>query len=285
VADSVWSVTEIVNVEMARAWDGAEGEEWAANVASFERANHRFWVRLRALVPISEGERAIDVGCGNGASTCDLAQAAPAGSAVGIDLSRRMLANGRQRAAADGITNVQFVHGDAQAYPFAPGAATLATSSFGCMFFADPVAAFRNIGAGLAEGGRLALLAWRDMERNEWMSAVRGALGPELPPPPPSDVGPLSWVNADRVRGLLAAAGYTDIELTSIDDMADMGPDTDAAYTFLSSTGFVRGSLEQVGKDGREDRLARMRTVLEHRATPDGVLFPASAWLITARRA
>lgn len=278
-------MTEIVNVEMARAWDGSEGAEWAANVASFERANRRFWARLRELVPISAGERAIDVGCGNGASTCDLAQAAPAGSALGIDLSRRMLENGRKRAAAAGIANVQFVHGDAQAYPLEPAAATLATSSFGCMFFADPVAAFRNVGAGLADGGRLALLAWRDMERNEWMSAVRKAVVPELPPPPPSDVGPLSWANGDRVRRLLTAAGFAGVELTSLDDMTDMGADSDAAYAFLSRTGFVRGSLEQVGSEGREQRLARMRTVIERRATPDGVLFPASAWLVTARRA
>lgn len=283
-AATVCSVTDIVNVEMAQAWDGAEGAEWAAKVTSFERVNRRFWARLRAQVPISDQERAIDVGCGNGASTCDLAQAAPAGSALGIDLSRQMLENGRKRAAADRIANVQFVHGDAQVYPFEPGAATLATSSFGCMFFADPVAAFRNVGAGLADGGRLALLAWRDMARNEWMSAVREALAPELPPPPPSEVGPLSWVNADRVRGLLAGAGYADVELTSVDDMADMGPDADAAYAFLSSTGFVRGALEQVGNAGREERLARMRLVVERRATPDGVLFPASAWLVTARR-
>lgn len=278
-------MTDIANVEMAQAWDGAEGEEWATKVASFERANHRFWTRLREQVPISTGERSIDVGCGNGASTCDLAQAAPAGSALGIDLSRRMLENGRKRAAADEIANMQFVHGDAQVYPFEPGAATLATSSFGCMFFADPVAAFRNVGAGLADGGRLALLAWRDMARNEWMSAVRAAVAPELPPPPPAEVGPLSWVNPDRVRGLLAAAGYADVELTSVDDMADMGSDADAAYTFLSSTGFVRGALEQVGNEGRDERLARMRALLDGRATPDGVLFPASAWLITARRA
>lgn len=277
-------MTGIVNVEMARAWDGAEGEEWAAKAVSFERANRRFWERLRMQVPVSEAERAIDIGCGNGASTCDLALAAPSGSAIGIDLSQRMLENGRRRAAADEITNVQFVHGDAQAYPFEPGVATLATSSFGCMFFADPVAAFRNVAAALADGGRMALLAWRDMERNEWMSAVRAALVPELPPPPPAEIGPLSWVNPDRVRSLLAAAGYTDVELTSVDETVDMGPDVDAAYTFLSTTGFARGALEQVGNEGREERLARMRAVLEGRVTPEGVLFPASAWLVTAHR-
>ena len=270
---------------MANAWDGIEGDGWSENAATYERTTGRFWTRWRKLVHVASDERVIDIGCGNGVKTCDLAQAAPDGGALGIDLSRRMLENARKRAAASGITNAQFVHGDAQVYPFEAGGATLATSSFGCMFFTDPAAAFRNVGAGLTPDGRLALLAWRDFERNEWMSAVRAALVPELPPPPPASVGPLSWVDADRVRGLLSAAGYTDIELNSVDDTADMGADADAAYAFLKSGGFVRGALEQVGNERRDERLERMRTLLESHATPDGVLFPASAWLVTARRA
>ena len=63
-----------------------------------------------------------------------------------------------------------------------------------------------------------------------------------------------------------------------------MGADTDAAYEFLNSDGFVRGALEQVGDEGREERLARMRSLLDSHATPDGVLLPASAWLVTARK-
>lgn len=279
-AQNVCAVAEIVNVEMAQAWDGAEGVYWAEHAASYERNTRRLWARLREQVPIAEDERAIDIGCGNGAKTCDLAGAAPSGSAVGIDLSRPMLEIARRRASANGLTNVRFVHGDAQAYPFEPGAATLATSSFGCMFFADPVAAFRNIGSGLCRGGRLALLAWREYSRNEWMSAIREALAPELPPPAP--VGPRSWADPDHVRALLSAAGYVDVEFCAVDDMADLGADADAAYEFLNSDGFVRGALEQVGADHREERLARMRGVLESRATPEGVLIPASAWLVTA---
>jgi SAM-dependent methyltransferase len=275
------AVADIVNVEMAQAWDGAEGAYWADNAASYERTTRRLWRRLRELVPVADDERTIDIGCGNGAKTCDLARAAPSGSALGIDLSRPMLENARRRAAASGITNARFVHGDAQTYPFEPGGATLATSSFGCMFFADPVAAFRNIETGLSPGGRLALLAWRDLSRNEWMSAIREALAPDLPPPAP--VGPRSWGDPDRVRGVLSAAGYADIELTSVDDMADLGADADAAYEFLNSDGFVRGALEQVEAGRREEGLARMRGVLESHATADGVLLPASAWLVTAR--
>lgn len=114
-----------------------------------------------------------------------------------------------------------------------------------------------------------------------------GPRGPraELPPPPPATVGPLSWVHVDRVRSRLYAASYVDIELQSIDDIADMGADADSAYAFLKSGGFVRGALELVDNIGRDERLDRMRALLESRATPDGVLFPASAWLVTARRA
>jgi SAM-dependent methyltransferase len=276
-------VAEIVNADMARAWDGAEGAYWADKAASYERTTRRLWGRLRAQVPIAEDERAIDIGCGNGAKTCDLARAAPSGSALGIDLSRPMLENARRRAAATGLTNAQFVHGDAQVYPFEPGGATIATSSFGCMFFADPVAAFRNVGNGLSSGARLALLAWRDISRNEWLSAIRATLAPELPPPPSAPVGPRSWADPDRVRGLLSEAGYAEIEFTSVDDIVDLGADPDAAYAFLNSDGFVRGTLEEIGNDRRAERLARMRAVLESRATPDGVLLAASAWLVTAR--
>jgi SAM-dependent methyltransferase len=272
------------NVEMAEAWDGAEGAYWADNAASFARTTSRFWARLREQVPIAAGERAIDVGCGNGVSSCDLAQAAPDGGVLGIDLSQRMLENGRRRAAANGINNLQFVHGDAQVYPFEPAAATIVVSSFGCMFFADPVAAFRNLANGLTESGRLALLAWRAYERNEWVSAIRAAVAPELPPPPPG-VGPFAWADADRVRTVLADAGFTDIAFTSVDDTADMGADAEAAYAFMRSLGLVRGLLEQVGADGQEERLARLRAQLAEHATPSGVLFPASAWLITGRRA
>jgi SAM-dependent methyltransferase len=270
------------NVEMAEAWDGAEGAYWADNAPSFERTTGRFWARLREQVPVATDDRAIDIGCGNGASSCDLATAAPAGSVLGIDLSQRMLVNARQRATAKGISNVRFVHGDAQVYAFEPGAATLAVSSFGCMFFADPVAAFRNIGTGLAAEGRLALLAWREFERNLWVRSTRAALAPELPPPPPG-VGPFAWADADLVHTVLSDAAFADIAITSLDGMADMGADADAAYAFMSSLGFVRALLEQVGPDGRDERLARLRAELTNRVTPDGVLFPASAWLITAR--
>lgn len=81
------------------------------------------------------------------------------------------------------------------------------------MFFDDPVAAFTNVRHGLGAGGRLALLAWRELARNEWLTAIPAALacGRDLPLPPPDAPTPFSLADPDRVRPILTAAGYDDI--------------------------------------------------------------------------
>ena len=183
-----------VNLEMARAWDGPEGERWAKHAAGYERANARQWRRFLELVPIRAADRVLDIGCGNGRSTCDVAGLAPAGSATGLDLSSAMLAVARSRAAQLGLTNVRFERADAQVHPFDRAAVDLVVSAFGTMFFDDPVAAFGNLRGALVPDGRLAVLVWRDLALNEWVSAVRDALavGRQLPEPPRDAPGPFS---------------------------------------------------------------------------------------------
>jgi SAM-dependent methyltransferase len=275
--------TKIANTDMAKAWDGPEGASWSASVENYERATRRIWARFLSAVPVSADDRVLDVGCGNGKSTCDLAGAAA--TAVGIDLSAAMLGNGRQRAVSLGLANVTFVQGDAQVHPFAPGSCSLATSLFGSMFFADPVAAFANIGSALVPGGRLALLVWRELARNEWVTVFRTSLaaGRELPTPPPDAPGPFGLAAASRAESLLAAAGFAEVSFESIDEPADMGASADDAFAFMSSLGITRGLLEDLDEAARADGLDRLRAAISDHETPEGVLFPASAWLITAR--
>ncbi|MGH9286473.1 MAG: class I SAM-dependent methyltransferase, partial [Acidimicrobiales bacterium] len=181
-------VDSIANVEMAAAWDGEEGARWVEHAEKYERAGRRQWEWFLRGDFIAPGDRVLDIGCGTGRSTRDAARRAPAGSALGVDLSARMLERARQVAAAEGLTNVGFDHADAQVYPFPAGALDIAISSFGAMFFSDPAAAFANIGRALRPGGRLAMLAWRELARNEWVTAMRAALaaGRTLPAPPPN---------------------------------------------------------------------------------------------------
>src|SRR5690349_7174079 len=148
--------TRVANPEMAAAWDGPDGEHWATHTTHYERASMRHWDRLVSTVVVPATASVVDIGCGTGRSTRDLARIVTSGEVLGLDLSSRMLQHGREAAAAEGLTNVRFEQGDAQVHPFEPTRYDVATSVFGSMFFGDPVAAFRNIRTALRPGATLA---------------------------------------------------------------------------------------------------------------------------------
>ena len=131
----------IANKEMAAAWDGDEGAEWARDWERYDRAVAGYQARLMAAAAIGPAQRVLDVGCGNGETSRAAARQAAAGSVLGVDLSSSMLERARQLAATEGLANVRFEQADAQVQRFEPGAFDVVVSRFGTMFFADPVAA------------------------------------------------------------------------------------------------------------------------------------------------
>jgi SAM-dependent methyltransferase len=278
---------EIANVEQAAAWNGHEGEVWTEHADRFDRASWRHWQRFLDAVLITGDDDVLDVGCGTGKATRDVARLASEGSALGIDLSATMLQRAREQSQVAGLTNVTFVQGDAQVHPFDVDAFDLAMSSFGAMFFNDPVAAFTNIGRGLRSGGTLALLAWRELGRNEWLVELRRALamGRQLPEPPPDAPTPFALADPDRVRGLLGRAGYTDIAFEPIDEPVEFGRDVDDAFAFTRVMGIVEGLSHDLDDDARAKAMDNIRTLLAAHETSEGVLLGTSAWLITATRA
>lgn len=275
----------IANQEMAAAWDGHEGDVWAEHADRFDLTGVRIWKVFLDRRPISERDRVLDIGCGSGRSTLDAARLAPAGHALGVDLSARMLERARERSAAEGIGNVRFVQADAQVHPF-DDTFDVAISSFGAMFFADPVAAFGNIGGALRPGGRLAILAWRELARNEWLTMLREALalGRDLPQPPPSAPGPFGLADPDHVRRVLEAGGFEDVRLEAIEQPVYFGADADDAFSFVRKLGIVEGLTNDLDADMKAQALDQVHRALQAHETGDGVLVGSSAWLITARR-
>ena len=181
---------------------------------------------------------------------------------------------------------MRFEQADAQVHPFEAATFDFAVSSFGGMFFADPVAAFANIGQALRPGGSLAMLAWRDLSLNAWLVEIRSALaaGRDLPTPPPGVPGPFSLADPDIATGRLEAAGFRDVRFSSVDEPLCFGRDADDAYSFLSTFGITRGLTHDLDEDTRTGALAGLRKMLETYETSDGVLLPSSAWLIEANR-
>jgi SAM-dependent methyltransferase len=277
---------EVVNTEQAAAWDGHEGDVWTEQADRYDRAGRRIWQRFVEAQLIGRADRVLDVGCGTGGPTRDIARLAPEGEVVGIDLSTRMLELARTRSADQGFDNVTFVRGDAQVFPFEPEAFDVAMSSFGTMFFNDPVAAYTNIGSGLRRGGTLALLAWRTLQENEWLMSLRGALavGRELPEPPPDAPTPIALADPERVRSTLGPAGFDEAQLEPIDEMIDLGTDASDALEFATTMGIVEGLTNGLDADARAQAMSNLADLFHERETADGVLLASAAWLITAHK-
>jgi SAM-dependent methyltransferase len=273
------------NESMTAAWDGDEGEHWAANADRYDESVRTHHTRLFEAAAIDAGDAVLDIGCGTGRTTRDAARAASSGRALGVDLSGPMLSVARERGRAEGVTNAEFVHADAQVHGFEPGEFDVVISRFGAMFFDDHAAAFTNVARAQRQGGRLAMLAWQELAANEWLSTIRStlAMGRELPAPPAGAPGPFGLADASYAAHVLDAAGYTDVDLTPVTEPLRVGGDGADAYAFVSTIGPVKGMLEGLGPDEQREALDTLRATLDAHHSGDGVALGSAAWLITAR--
>ncbi len=241
---------------------------------------------FRAAARVGSGDRVLDIGCGTGQSTREAARAAVTGSAVGVDLSAPILERARQLSGDQGLPNVTYQQADAQVHRFPSAHFDLCISRFGAMFFADPIAAFTNIGRALRPAARLVLLVWQDRDRNEWASAIRQALttATAAPAPPTGGPGPFSLADPTITQGILAAAGFTQVSFTDVHEPVYYGPDSATAFDNVLRLREYKDLLANLDTATAEQSRTRLRATLAAHNTDSGVYFDSRAWIITARR-
>jgi len=239
--------------------------------------------------PPPTGGRVIDLGCGFGDTTQRLAElAGPEASVYGVDVAAPFIEQARKEAEG-GPPNVSFDVVDVQVGDLGDGF-DYAFSRMGLMFFANPVAALRNIRSALAPGGSLCAVVWRRKEDNEWVRRAELVVDeylehPEKTDEPTCGPGPFSMGNADTLSEQLKIAGFGDITLRRCDLPLKIGDDLDHAVEFnmaLGPAGEVLRLWEDRIDDIRPKIAADLREALAEFAGPDGVFAPASTWIISA---
>ncbi len=275
------------NADQIAYWNNSAGATWAALQDRLDRQIEPLGQRAMDAGAPKAGEQVLDIGCGCGQTSLELAQrVGPTGQVLGVDISEPMLEVARRRGGEAGMANVSFLAADAQTQAFPPGGFDLAFSRFGVMFFDDPTAAFRNIAAALRQDGRLAFVCWRPLAENPWMGAPMQAALSLLPPmPPPADPtapGPFAFADPERLRGILAAAGLVEIDIAPHDQMIG-GNDLDETVAMSLRVGPL-GAVLRENPELKDDVVGAIREALARHVTPQGVMLASATWIVTAKR-
>ena len=246
---------------------------------------------MRIVAPAA-GERALDIGCGFGDTAQQLAAlVGEDGSVLGVDAAPRFIETAREEAARAGVGNLRFEVVDVESHSF-DEQFDFAFSRMGTMFFANPVAALRNVREALVPGGRLAMVVWRSKVENEGFYrsqqiTERFVTKPEEYDEPTCGPGPFSMGNADTTSGIVLSAGFENISLLRCDRPIRIGDDLDEAVEFVMSIGPAGEILRLAGERAahlHEPVAAALREDMAQWVAADGaVMGPASTWIVTAQ--
>jgi ubiquinone/menaquinone biosynthesis C-methylase UbiE len=287
------SMSQTVNASTIEAWNGVFFDRFVRfrNIVTTGLSAHGDQ-GLR-LHPPRAGDRALDVGCGFGDTTRQLAElVGPQGEAVGVDAAKRFVDAASREAVGAGVANARFLVADVQACEL-DGGYDYAFSRFGTMFFANPVVALRNVRRALVPGGRLCMVVWRRKLDNDWLHRAervveRFLTRPETTAEPTCGPGPFSMASADTTTDVLVRAGFQDISLHRCDIEIVIGADLDEAVEFVMALGpageLIRIAAIQAGRR-RSNIAAALHEALAEFTETDGtgVRAPASTWIIGAR--
>lgn len=275
-----------VNIEQAEFWSQI-APTWLENENQLETVAGLPGLLAMDRLKLLPGQRVLDLGCGSGRTTLELAsRVGPSGEVVGLDISAEMLARGRERAARSGARNIEFLHADVQAHDFGTSRFDAAYSRFGVMFFIDPVAAFGNVCRALRPGGALSFVCWQGVFENEWLlipGAAAASVTGSLPPmPSPTEPGPFSLADPDRVREVLDAAGFSSIAIEPHSDHVVISEDQISEVAVASlRVGGVREALRDADQQTRDRALAAIEEALRGRVLDGEVRATRGVLLVT----
>ncbi|MGK2877040.1 MAG: class I SAM-dependent methyltransferase [Solirubrobacterales bacterium] len=282
------------NTEATEAWNTVLYDRFHDYRHIFVGALTLFSDDALALDPPSVGDRVVDLGCGFGDTAQQLARiVGPQGFVVGIDAADRFIAQAVEESELAGVDNIEFRVADVQA-EVPGGPYDYAFARMGTMFFANPVAAMRNVSAALRPGGKLCMIVWRQKPDNPFMFRTEEIVDRYVPPidPEESDAltcgpGPFSMANADTTSGVLGAAGFEQIALRRVDVEIPYGSSPEEAVEAAFAIGPAAETMRLAGETADELRpqiVADIRDLALELQRSDGVVVaPGSAWVVTAR--
>ena len=283
-------MAQTANTAMGDYWNQVAGPRWVGRAGLQEARNVEVAHLLQHEAAPQPGERVLDVGCGTGATAIPFAAAVgPTGHVTGVDISEPMLGQCRENIAKAGARNITLVLADAQVHRFPADSFDLLISRFGVMFFADPVAAFTNLFAGLRKGGRLCMAVWATMAENvHWQIpfdiAVKHLGDPK--PVDPHEPGPMAFRDPAYLRDILSRAGFTQIDIgTRGFHIVGQSAESEAEHAAMFGPAWRLMEEKQASEGARKAIVAETAAAFAPYMTPPGFRLPGTVLIAKGVRA
>ena len=201
------------------AW-ASVADGWKRRDELLKRGAAPVTARMLELAGIATGQRVLDIASGVGEPSISVArQVGSQGKVIGTDLVEEMLAYAREKASEAGLDNIEFHCVDGETLEFDADSFDATTCRWGLMFMPEPEACLRQAHGVMKNGARLAVACWAAPEKNPFVGVLMQTLGKymELPKPPPGTPGIFALADPERLRNVIAAAGFQDIELEELE--------------------------------------------------------------------
>src|SRR5256714_92607 len=268
-------------------WDSA-ATGWRKWSRLIDEGSSAVSERLVELAGVEPGSRVLDVAAGYGEPSLTAARrAGPEGRVVASDISAEMLAFGRERAAAAGVENIEFVESDAASLEFPEGSFDAALSRWGIIFDPDGEGAAGRVRGLLKSGSRMAISSWGAPDRVPFLGIPMGTAMRrlEVPPPPPGTPGPLSRPTPEAISGLLSGGGFGDVEVEEAEVTFEWESPEDYTLFVKDTAPPITAMMQSHPQEVQQETWAAITDAVREHADGDGRVEMTNLVLLAAGRA
>ena len=275
------------NAKQKDFWSGKGGDYWVEKQSEMDIMLNPLGEKALTKLDLKSNSDVLDIGCGCGATTLEIAKKVSEGTVTGLDISVPMLDKAESEASIQGIANVDFKVVDVQVDQLASEKYDYVYSRFGVMFFDDPYEAFKNIFSSIKEGGELSFVCWQDPSLNPWQSlsvqVIRGYL--DMPSPPPRSPGPFAFHEKDYVKEILEKSGFSNISFDDNQEDITMFSGKslqEASEDYLAINPVVTEMLKDSPDDLKAEIVESLKEAFSEFHKGDGLVFPSATWVVSA---
>ena len=277
------------NIKQKQFWSGAGGDVWVDKQREMDIMLNPLGRKAIEQLVLEEHTKILDIGCGCGATTIEIAKMIPKGHVTGLDISIPMLDRAEKFASEMSLSNIDFQVKDVQTEEINSNHYDIAFSRFGVMFFEDPYEAFKNINQAIKENGQLVFVCWQHPSLNPWQSLSLQVIKEylDLPSPPPKSPGPFAFEDKDYIEDILKVTDFKDVSIADNQEEIVMFSGKsirEACEDYLTINPVVTEMLKNSGNELKEEILEALIAKFSSFHNNDGLLFPSATWIVSATK-